>query len=322
MRILVLTWPTTNDGKTLMLNKRKDLICPAIDGINDELLKIGHSVICVNVARQIYKYDKQDLQCPGFISGLPFYKWKEIKNKKFDIIWHAVQDPTPKSAIEPINQIMKELDNNIPVLNPISHIQTHTKRKYLTELTKDFGGSSRRVGTFIYDEYTDFLDEKGKLDQSKCFKPSNGAWVSKDKQAIRVYNTNNHLGNLNSNGITLKYRDTADKIKKGYRNFFRIPYAMGKCLPGKIYYCPNDILCPKSGSATISKSFEIETTPASTIGATLTQIGVHLAHIEGVMIGTISVEIFDVNPFPSSYGKSLTPMSKEIAKRITQVFDI
>ena len=322
MRILALTWPTTSNGKTLMLNKRKDLLCPAVDGIFDELLRIGHSVICVNVAMEIYNYNEQELQCPGFISGLPFFKWKDIKNKKFDIIYHAIQDPSPKEAVEPINNIMKELDNDIPVLNPVSHLKTHTKRKYLTELTKDFGGSSRRVGTFIYDEYKDFFDDKGKLDASKCFPPSNGAWLSKDKKAIRVYNTNNHKGNLNTDGITLHYRDTSNKEKKGYRSFFRVPYAVGKCLPGYMYHCPIDVLCPKSGSAKKIEHFEIESTPAGTIAAALTKIGVHVAHLEGVKIGTASVELFDVNPFPSSYGSSLTPMSKLIAKRITQVYDI
>jgi len=322
MRILALAWPTTSDGKTLMINKRKDLICPAIDGIIDELLRLGHSVIYVNVARELYNYNEQDLKCPSFISGLPFFRWSDIKNKKFDIIWHAIQDPTPALAIECVDKIMKEMDPSIPILNPVCHIKTHTKKKYLIELTKKFGGSSRCVGVPIYDEYTGFLNGKKQIDNSKCFPASNGAFVSKDKTAIRVYNTNNHTGNLNTGGITLRYRDTLNKIKKGYRSFFRVPYAMGKCLPGKMYFCPKEVLCPKSGSAVSSVPYEIETTPAATIGAALTQIGVHIAHIEGVPIGTISVEIFDVNPFPSSYGKTLTPMSKKIANRLTQVFDI
>lgn len=322
MRILALTWPTTNNGQNLMINKRRDLLCPAIDGISDELLKLGHSVICVNAAREVYDYDEADLNCPGFISGLPFFQWKDIKNKNFDIIWHAIQDPTPEQAIEPINKIMKELDTDIPVLNPVSHIKTHTKRKYLTELTRSFGGSSRCVGVPIYDEYDGFLNEKKQIDYAKCLPANNGVYVSKDKTAIRLYNTNNHTGNLNTKGITLRYRDTSNKIKKGYRSFFRVPYAMGKCLPGKMYFCPEEMQCPKSGSAVFSEPFEIETTPAATIGAALTQIGVHIAHLEGILVGQVSVEIFDVNPFPSSYGKSLTPMSKEIAKRISQVYDL
>lgn len=322
MRILALTWPTTSDGKTLMLNRRRDLICPAVDGIFDELLRIGHSVICINVALEAFEFDTQDTRCPGFISGLPYFKWADVKNKSFDLIWHAIQDPTPVQAIHPVNAIMRELDVEIPVLNPIDHIRTHTKRKYLAELTGESGGSARRVGAIIFDEYRGFLDENGKLDQSKCLPSSNGAWVSKDKQAIRLYNTNNHIGNLNSDGITLRYRDTANKIKEGYRSFFRVPYAVGKCLPGRMYHCPNEIFCPKSGSSETSEVFEIESTPAATIGAALNRIGVHVAHLEGVLIGDVSVEIFDVNPFPSSYGKSLTPMSKEIAKRLTQVFDL
>jgi hypothetical protein len=51
------------------------------------------------------------------------------------------------------------------------------------------------------------------------------------------------------------------------------------------------------------------------------ELGVDIAHIEGVPAG-FTVEVFDVNVFPSSHGASLQPMSQKIARRIEQVYAI
>ena len=53
----------------------------------------------------------------------------------------------------------------------------------------------------------------------------------------------------------------------------------------------------------------------------LRELGIDLAHIEGVEAG-FTVEIFDVNPFPSSHGATLRPMSERIVKRLIQIYNI
>ena len=314
MRILALTWPTDNKNQ-LMINRRRDLICPAIDGITNELLSEGHSVLYVNIAAEVFSYDEKELKLLSFISGLPFYRWSNIKNKKFDIIWHAIKDPTPPEAIKPVKKIMKELDSSIPVLNSISYISTHTKRKYISLLRE------KGVGAIILDNYKKFLKENGDIDEKKCFPSCQAALVSLDKYAIRLHNTNNARINLNADGITLRYQNNVGTIKKNLRSYFRVPYASGKCLPGTRYFFPPEILCPKTGQSVESEEYSIPNMTAGTISAAMEQIGVNIAHIEGINAG-FTVEIFDINPFPSSSGRTLTPMSKKIAKRITQIYNI
>ena len=130
MRTLAFLWPT--DGKEqLMINNRRDLICPAIDGISNELLSLGVQVIYVNLAAEEYNFPEEELKVPAFILGLPLYRWKNIKNKKFDLIWHAIKDPTPSKVKKHIKNIMKQLDPFIPILNPVSQIKKHTKKKYI-----------------------------------------------------------------------------------------------------------------------------------------------------------------------------------------------
>ncbi len=314
MRILVLLWPT--DGKEqLIINKRRDLICPAIDGISKEILSLGTQVVYVNVAAEKYNFPEKELKVPAFISGLPLYKWENIKNKQFDLIWHAIKDPTPVMAIKYVERIMQQLDPNIPVLNPISKIKDHTKRNYISLMRK------KGVGAIILDDYKIFLKDNGEIDTSKCFPSCQGALVSLDKYAVRLHNTNNNRTTLNKDGITLRYHNNVGTIRKNLRSYFRIPYAAGKCLPGTRYFFPPEILCPKTGQAIETEEYSIPDMTAGTVSAAMEQLGVHIAHIEGVNAG-FTIEIFDLNSFPSSSGRTFTPMSKKIAKRIMQVYDI
>lgn len=208
---------------------------------------------------------------------------------------------------------MKDIPD-IPVLNNIEQIKTHTKRKYITKLRE------KGVGAIILDDY-DWTDWK-----NKTYPPSNNCYVSKDYYAIRLGKQNNNVGgNLFSDefGITLRYQNTAKRpdAKPGMRSFFRVPYACGKCLEGTMYYCPESVLCPKSGAAVIKEPYSLPEMAAGSVAAAMNELGVDIAHIEGVLAG-FSVEIFDVNPFPTSYGATLYPMSQKIVKRIEQVWNI
>ena len=318
MKILALTWTTFDCEKKMMINARGDLVCPAIDGLTNEFLKLGHQVVYVNVFAEHIMPSEKDLNCLGMISGLPFHLWKDIKNKNFDIIWHAVKDPTPPAALPYFAKIMEELDSNIPVLNHVESLKDHTKRKYISLMRE------KNVGAIILDDYKVWLKEDGTIDYAnKCFPASQGCYVSKDYHAIRLANTNSQRTNLNNDGITLKYHNTSKYpgAKPGMRSFFRVPYAAGQCLEGWKYYCPESVLCPKSGAAVEKVPYKIAEMSAGTISAAMNELGVDIAHIEGVEAG-FTVEIFDVNVFPSSSGASLQPMSARIAKRIEQVYDI
>jgi len=322
MKILALTWTTFDSEKELMINARGDLICPAVDGLTNELLSLGHQVVYVNLAAEHIECTEKQLACPTHISGLPYYLWKDIKKKNFDLIWHAIKDPTPPAALPYVEKVMKELDPKIPVLNNVNKLKDHNKRNYVSLLRK------KNVGAIILaDELAPFLNENGKLDyQNKCFPPSQACYVTKDYHAIRLPLTNSQrIKPLfdHDGGVTLKYHNTAlyPNAEPGLRTFVRVPFAAGKCLEGWKYYCPEEVLCPKSGAAVKKVPYSFPDMTAGTLTAGMKELGVDIAHIEGVEAG-FTVEVFDVNPFPSSHGASFTKMSKALAKRIEQVYDV
>jgi hypothetical protein len=100
-----------------------------------------------------------------------------------------------------------------------------------------------------------------------------------------------------------------------------VPYAAGQCLEGFKYWCPENILCPKSGAAVKKEPYKIGEMSAGTISACMKELGVDIAHIEGVEAG-FTCEIFDCNPFPSSAGATLQPMAAKMAKRVEVVYNV
>lgn len=308
MRILALTWPTFDNEKDLMINQRGDLLCPAIDGLTNELLKLGHQVVYVNLMAEERELSEKEWACLGFISGLPFHKWDDIRNRDFDIVWSAIKDPTPPQCLPHYVRIIEQL-SGIPIINDARKLADHTKTKYIKVLRE------KNVGAIILDNY--------EFDYHNCHPPSNGCYVSKDLYAIRLSNKNSQRTTLVQDGITLRYQNTAKFVgaKPGLRSFFRVPYAAGQCLEGTMYYCPEDILCPKSGAAVERVPYSIPQMTAGTVSAGMKELGVDIAHIEGVVAG-FTVEIFDVNPFPSSAGATLQPMAEKMAKRIEMVYDL
>jgi hypothetical protein len=314
MRILALTWTTFDDEKRLMINSRGDLICPAIDGLTNELLNLGHQIVYVNLFAEHQKCTEKELACPAHISGLPMHLWKDIKNKNFNIVWHAIKDPTPAQAIPYVERIMSELDPTIPILNDARKLADHTKRKYI-QLLRD-----KNVGAIILPEDHLSISTDGKIDLKKCHPSSQGAYISKDYYVIRLHTQNSQrVSNFLSSegGINLRYHrtDLTNTVHPGLRYFFRVPYAAGKCMEGMRYHCPADILAPKSGAAIHREPYSIPDMTAGTISAAMKELGVDIAHVEGVNAG-FTVEIFDVNPFAQSAGDSFTPMSRKIAKRL------
>ena len=63
MRVFALTRPTA-DNDELMINRRGDLLCPAVDEILVQLVALGNSVVCVNVAAECRDYCAEQLALP------------------------------------------------------------------------------------------------------------------------------------------------------------------------------------------------------------------------------------------------------------------
>lgn len=308
MRVLVLVWPADNQGR-LAFDRSQGTVLLAIDRIVQELVRLGHSVTYVNAA--VSGEQVRQLVAKG--SRLPLLPWSTVTERRFDGIWHAIRDPTPRAAFDAVANIMRDLSAEIPVWNSVTYLQKHSKAKYLPLLAR------HGIGVDLLECYPAMEDTNGVLDIGKCWAPQNAAYVSHDKQAVRVYAMNNDRSSLQRFGVTLRYIDNAGLLQPGFRTFFRIPFALGKTLPGSFYYCPEKFLTPKSGSASRVVPFNIPEPSAGKVSMVMHDLGVDIAHLEGLHDAWGRIRLFDINPFPSSSGTSLTPMSVHIARRLSEL---
>jgi len=303
-----------------MINQRGDLLCPAIDGLTNELLKLGHQVLYINLFSEYRELTDKEKNCIGMISGLSFHKWEYVRNRKFDLIWCAIKDPTPKQCLPYLEKVLAEVvaeNPNTPILNDARKLADHTKNKYVGVMR------SKNVGAILKTEeqVKHLRREDGTWDFTKFHPASQGSYVSLDYETILLSDRNSQRTTLNEQYCVLKYHNTSKypNAEPGLRTFFRVPYAAGQCMEGFKYWCPENILCPKSGAAVKKAPYSIAEMSAGTISACMKELGVDIAHIEGVEAG-FTVEIFDVNPFPSSAGETLQPMAAKMARRIDQVY--
>lgn len=312
MRILVLTWPT-NAAERLMTNARRDLLCPAADGIVAALLDDQHELVAVNAAADWLEADQAWLELPCWNSGVRLVRWSAVRNRRFDLVWHCVKVPPPAAAVEAVQQITREVVPPTRVLNPIDRMVGCGKYGYLPLLEEFHLGAQVLVG------YPPMEDAAGRVDPGKCFPSCNGALVSLDKRAIRAPTHEGRLGLSDPRGgVTMRYYDTEDLREPGLRTFFRVPFAVGKALPGCLYYCPSSILAPKSGNALRWEPFELIEPVSQKVTAAMHRLGVDLAHLEGTDTRDGGVHLFDINPFPTSTGRTLSSMARAMARRITQ----
>lgn len=307
MRILALTWPTRGGNDELMINTRRDLICPAIDGLAKALLARGHQVVYVNLAEEVIDYEARDLALPTFVSGLKMHKLSDLTRWDFDLCWHAIMDPTPTRALDLVSEAMTRLPDDIPVMNDARRLCNHRKDTYLPVLaTKNIGA------------------ELVTSDGVRWKRAEDGSQVSEDGRLVNLRNKNSDGGD-GPDRVAVRYIDNAGVFRPGLRSFFRVPFALGACLPGTRYFFDGGRTCPKSGVAVDSEPYEAPR--SDTIIGAMHELGIDIAHIEGLETGKLDsntpiIKIFDVNPFPTSSGRSMTPMSARIAERIEQVYDI
>jgi len=142
------------------------------------------------------------------------------------------------------------------------------------------------------------------------------------KHLIIIPNYNESVEKLSSKLVAFREK-VVDKAVAGFKGDVPEDVILNlfNSLEGIRYHCPPEVLCPKSGAAVERERYSVPDMTAGTISASMEALGVDIAHVEGVNAG-FTVEVFDVNPFPSSHGASLQPMSARIAKRLEQVYDI
>jgi hypothetical protein len=111
--------------------------------------------------------------------------------------------------------------------------------------------------------------------------------------------------------------DFLDSSRDGERSFFRVGYAAGQVFPGSLYTTDAEHLLLKTGTCKRHEYHRIPHEHHPRIVQAMRELGVDVAHLEGTYIRDVAM-IFDVNPYPTSYGKTLTPISRWMCEALSK----
>jgi hypothetical protein len=292
--LLVYCYPTY--GNDLHLDSKNASVVLAPDEVPAIFLQRSHHVEVVNFCP--HPTDK-----PLMRSKLVMKRFEEVDHSQFDLCWHMFRDP-----IQPeVWDLAPSLGMHFPLnrtINHVSHLRNHFKHIYLPILAK------HGVGATVRPDIDRKTIEWGPEDWSTS--------VSLCGKYIRVYDYNNNRGNYpereRRSHIVVDY---LDGVIGNRRYFFRVGYAAGKLLPGWIYSSLSAKLVQKSGTCDQKTPHTIPTQFHPQLVAAFQEMGVDAAHIEGTYVDG-QVKIFDVNPYPTSYGATLHDISVATVDAITE----
>ena len=291
--LLVLCYPTFGKNNVIQLNSKSDKIVLAPDEFNNYFKKFNLNFDVVSIT-------KEKIILPLMDSGIVPKTLDDIDIKNYKFIWHMFRDPTQPEVLE----ILKNLDfSNSIIINNIDYIKNLFKDNYY-EVLNEFNLSPqvyKNIGfSDISWEYHNF-----------------GTLISKNKKYISSYSYNNNRGDYTEREqrkkIIAEYIDNVDG--NGNRSFFRIGYSFNKITSGWIYYGTEFSL--KSGNCKIKIPYSISEKYVGDITKAMNRLGVDVCHLEG-NIKNDMLTIFDINPYPTASGNTLSSITEEISKNIVE----
>lgn len=282
--VLVYCYPLYSG--LIHFDSKNESVVLAPDEMIAILLARGHRVEVVNLAPQ--HTDK-----PLMRSKLTMKRREEVEPSQFDLGWHMFRDPIQPevAALAPLFAT-----DFLPhrTVNHLVRLCEHYKHHYLPILHKH--GVGPQVIGFEH--------------QSMEWSPEEWSTsFSADGKFVRVYDYNNNRGDYptreKQSRVVVEF---LNGVIGDRRYFFRVGYAAGKVLPGWIYSSLATKVIQKSGTCDQKQPHSIPTQFHAPLVAAFTEMGVDAAHIEGTYVDG-QVKIFDVNPYPTSYGKTLKDIS-------------
>jgi hypothetical protein len=92
---------------------------------------------------------------------------------------------------------------------------------------------------------------------------------------------------------------------------FRLGYCFGQCVPGWMYFNPEPIY--KGGVAKGKQAYKLPEEFHAPIKASMDELGVDVAHIEGCITLDKKLVLFDINPYPTASGHTLIVITEACA---------
>lgn len=285
--LLVLCFPTFGKNNEIHLNSKNDHIVLAPDEFNKYFLEY-------NLDFDIVSLIDKKLDLPLMNSKIIPKLIDEINISDYKFVWHMFRDPTQPEVLDKLKHI--DFSKNI-VINNVEYIKNLFKENYYKVLNK-------------YNLAPKILDLD--YNQIRWNYENFGTLISEDKKYICSYSYNNNRGDYidreEKKKFIAEYIDNTDE--NGYRSFFRIGYAYNKFSSGWMYSGKSYSL--KSGNCDIKKKFSLNESIQAEISPAMQEIGVDVCHVEGLFKDN-RVYIFDINPYPTSYGNTLSTITEELS---------
>lgn len=293
-RLLTVCYPTFNNQ--LHTNASNDSLILATDEILVGMMDRGWEVHAVSLC------DPQGY--PLMRSGLRLCNPMDIDPGSYDLIYHAFRDPTQPEVYNRLEEL-EWSDLDVPTLNHAVNLLNHHKQAYFKIL------NMHNIGPKTFDDAPPGVT---------WGETEHGATPSTDRKYIRTWGINNNRGNYpQRRSYEVIISEYIDNAAAGVRSFFRIGYALGRCCRGWFYASRDDLVIQKSGNSKHKIPFAMPHSYAKIVENAMNDVGIDLAHIEGCFIGE-RLYVFDINPFPTTYGATLKVTTEEMCDRIDKWF--
>lgn len=295
MRLLTLCFPTYGQLNPLHLNSRGDRIVLAPDEFHRQLLELGWEIDVVSIA--------EPTQLPLFCSGLPLKAIGDVNVASYDVFWHMFRDPTQPEVLQRLAKFKLNYHGRT-VINRAEGLARHNKREYLPVFYRH--GLAPKIFTNV-PKSTIWTEHKSEA-------------LSRDNTLISTYAFNNNRGDyVERRGNEKIITEFIDNAKNGMRSIVRFGYAFGMGFEGFEYFNPADIPTFKSGSAMSFAPYTVPMSLRAAITKVMSEIKCDVAHIEAVPTGD-RLAIIDVNPYPTAAGKTLSIITADLSRVLTNRF--
>jgi hypothetical protein len=288
MRLLSICYPTFGAGTRLHLNSRGDGIVLATDQFHVALKGLGWECDAASLI------DPAGL--PLAVSRMPLMDISEIDWGRYDAVWHMMRDPTQPEVMALLDKLP---GHTIPTINPAANLRWHNKFRYYPILF-DCGIGPR------------LMNKTGSLATMV-----HGNLVCQADGWIETNAYNNNRGDYpdrKPDRITAAFIDNASD---GRRSIVRAGWAMGYPVSGFRYHSEDAAF--RTGRAVRVDPYEIPEAAITPLRAAFQLMGIDVCHFDAIPVGEW-LYVVDVNPFPTSNGTTLTPITERLASVIDHRF--
>ena len=223
---------------------------------------------------------------------------EEVDLGDYDVVWHMFRDPTQPEVLAELERLRLDFAGK-RILNDVRRLKQHQKRAYLPVLERY--GLAPRIITSVR--------------PTPSWTSSQSTFVSPERREISTNVFNNNRGDYPERGDGRIVTEFVDNRADGLHSIVRVGYALGGGFRGHQYFSPLPAF--KSGNAVRSQPYSLPERFQGPVAAALNELGCDVCHFEAVPLPD-RIVIFDVNPYPTADGTTLTSITADLAEQLTR----